>query len=255
MTEKVLENTPIHYYITDMKIDKAIIFVHPAFADHTCFDEQLNYFSDYRIITIDLIGHGKSLGKGSIEKTAEYIKQIMEAEKIAKINLVGVSLGAVLVQDFANKYPDLVSSLTCIGGYDINNFDEKLQKDNSSHQMKMMFKAMFSIKSFAKENKKISAYTKEAQEKFYQMNLRFKKSSFRYLAKLGNLINKHQIPKRDYPLLIGVGEHDNEMSKKASLMWHESEPRSEYIVFPNAGHIVNMDTPREFNEKVKNVLR
>ncbi len=45
------------------------------------------------------------------------------------------------------------------------------------------------------------------------------------------------------------------MSKKASLMWHEAEPRSEYIVFPNAGHIVNMDTPIEFNETLKKVLR
>lgn len=255
MTEKVLENTPIHYYINETKRDEAIIFVHPAFADHTCFDDQLDYFSDYRVITIDLIGHGKSLGKGSIEKTSDYIKQIMEVEKIEKLNLVGVSLGAVLIQDFANKYPDLVASLTCIGGYDINNFDEKLQKDNSGQQMKMMFKAMFSIKAFAKDNKKISAYTKEAQEKFYQMNLRFKKSSFRYLAKLGNLVNKNQTTKRDYPLLIGVGEHDNEMSKKASLMWHESEPSSKYIVFANAGHIVNMDTPQEFNETLKKVLR
>ncbi len=255
MIEKTLENTPIHYYINEAKTNKAIIFVHPAFADHTCFDDQLDYFGDYRVITIDLIGHGKSLGKGSIEKTSDYIKQIMGAEKIAKINLVGISIGAVLVQDFANKYPDLVASLTCIGGYDINNFDKNLQKDNSSHQMKMMFKAMFSIKAFANDNKKISAYTKEAQEKFYQMNLRFKKSSFRYLAKLGSLINKHQTTKRDYPLLIGVGEHDNEMSKRASLMWHESESSSEYIVFPNAGHIVNMDTPREFNEALKKVLR
>ena len=44
----------------------------------------------------------------------------METEKIEKINLVGVSIGAVLVQDFANKYPSKVSSLTCIGGYDNN---------------------------------------------------------------------------------------------------------------------------------------
>ena len=34
----------------------------------------------------------------------------------------------------------------------------------------MMLKAMFSIKAFAEDNKKIAAYTKEAQEKFYQMN-------------------------------------------------------------------------------------
>lgn len=255
MTEKILENTSIHYWINDTNAESAIIFIHPAFANHTCFDSQLDYFKDYRVVTIDLIGHGKSLGKGTIEDTAKYIKQIMETERIDKINLVGISIGAVLVQDFANKYSDMVSSLTCIGGYDINNFDKSLQKSNTKYQMLMMLKAMFSIKAFAKDNKKISAYTKEAQEKFYQMNLEFKKSSFRYLATLGNLINKYHTKKRTYPLLIGVGKYDNDMAKTAAVMWHESEPESEYIEFYGAGHIVNMDTPEQFNKELRKIIR
>ena len=217
MIEKKLENTAIHYWINDIKDGIAIIFIHPAFANHTCFDTQLDYFRDCRVITMDLIGHGKSIGKGTIGDTAIYINQIMETEKIDKINLVGVSIGAVLVQDFANKYPSKVSSLTCIGGYDNNNFDKSLQKGNTKHQMKMMLKAMFSIKAFAEDNKKISAYTNEAQEKFYQMNLGFKKSSFRYFATLHKLVNKYKTQKRDYPLLIGVGEYDNDMAKKHQL--------------------------------------
>ena len=134
MEEKVLKNTSIHYWINDVKVDNAIVFIHPAFGDHSCFDTQLDYFKNYRIITLDLIGHGKSIGKGKLEDTALYIKQIMEAENINKINLVGISIGAVLVQDFANKYPEMVSSLTCIGGYDINNFTQELQKDTGYGQ-------------------------------------------------------------------------------------------------------------------------
>lgn len=255
MKEKVLKNTSIHYWINDSKVNSAILFVHPAFGDHSCFDAQLDYFKDYKIITLDLIGHGKSLGKGKLEDTALYIKQIMQAENLARINLVGISIGAVLVQDFANKYPDKVSSLTCIGGYDINNFTKELQKDTGSEQKKMMFKALFSIKAFAEDNKKISAYTEEAQEKFYQMNLKFKKSSFRYLASLGKMINKYQSKKRNYPLLIGVGKYDNEMAKKASIIWHKSEAQSEYVEFDGAGHIVNMDTPEQFNKVLKKIIK
>ena len=255
MIEKKLENTAIHYWINDTKDGIAIIFIHPAFANHTCFDTQLDYFRDCRVITMDLIGHGKSIGKGTIGDTAIYINQIMEIEKIDKINLVGVSIGAVLAQDFANKYPSKVSSLACIGGYDNNNFDKSLQKGNTKQQMKMMLKAMFSIKAFAKDNKKISAYTNEAQEKFYQMNLGFKKSSFRYFATLHKLVNKYKTQKRDYPLLIGVGEYDNDMAKKASITWHKSEPDSEYMEFSGAGHIVNMDTPEQFNKVLKKVIR
>lgn len=255
MIEKILNGTPIHYFVNETESEAAIIFLHAAFGNHSCFDTQLDYFKNCKVITIDLIGHGKSIGKGKLEDTAEYISLIMNAEKISKINLVGVSLGAVLVQDFANKYPEKTASLTCIGGYDINNFDSELQSGNFKEQMKMMFRAFFSIKAFAEENKKISAYTEDAQKKFYQMNLQFKKSSFKYLASIGKMVNKQPTKPRSYPLLIGVGEYDCDSAKRASKMWHSSEPNSEYVEFPGAGHIVNMDTPEEFNKALETVLR
>ncbi len=255
MDEKVLKNKVIHYWIRGVENEKAILFLHPAFGDHTCFDSQLEYFKTFKVITLDLIGHGKSIGKGRIEDTAEDMIQILDSEGIDKVNLVGVSIGAVFAQDFANKYPNRVASLCCIGGYDINNFTKELQSDNDNQHLKMMFKAMFSIRSFAEDNKKMSAYTKDAQKRFYEMNLRFKKSSFRYLASLGKLINRYQTSRREYPLLIGVGEHDHEMAKKASLIWHHSEPESVYVEFSGAGHLVNMDTPDQFNEALMNMIR
>ena len=67
---------------------------------------------------------------------------------------MGISLGAVLAQDFANRYPEAVQSLACFGGYDINNFDVKMQRENGASQMLMMLKALFSVKWFARSNKK-----------------------------------------------------------------------------------------------------
>lgn len=184
-----------------------------------------------------------------------HFSSFVRTAKQPRNRTVGVSLGAVLVQDFANKYPEKTASLTCIGGYDINNFDSELQSGNFKEQMKMMFRAFFSIKAFAEENKKISAYTEDAQEKFYQMNLQFKKSSFKYLASIGKMVNKQPTQPRSYPLLIGVGEYDCDSAKRAAKMWHSSEPNSEYVEFSGAGHIVNMDTPEEFNKALETVLR
>lgn len=256
LIKKKLDNTSIYYWINDSDAETSILFLHPAFADHSCFDKQMKYFGNhFKVIALDLIGHGCSLGKGSITDTADNIAAIMKTEKIGKINLVGVSIGAVLVADFANQYPDQLASLCCIGGYDINHFKPELQKGNSSQQMKMMLRGFLSIRKFAEENKKISAYTPEAQEQFYNMNLHFKKSSFRYLAPLGSLINKHETQERSYPLLIGVGEHDNEMAIKASKQWAESEPTARFVIFSGAGHIVNMDTPDAFNKELESLLQ
>ena len=54
MEEKVLRNTSIHYWINGAKVDSAIVFIHPAFGDHSCFDAQLDYFKDYRITLVAL---------------------------------------------------------------------------------------------------------------------------------------------------------------------------------------------------------
>ncbi len=153
-----------------------------------------------------------------------------------------------MAQDFANKYPKSVKSLACFGGYDINHFDVTMQKENSASQMLMMFKALFSIKWFAKANKKISAYTQEAQNEFYDMNIQFPKKSFRYLASLGCMVNVHQTKPRMYPLLIGCGEFDIPMERRAVEMWKSAEPQAEVVIFEKAGHCVNMDVPQRFCE-------
>jgi pimeloyl-ACP methyl ester carboxylesterase len=249
---KELQNTPIYYYLSGNPDGECIIMVHPAFADHSAFDLQLAYFSkEYQVITLDLIGHGKSTNtkKGDgIDKTAEYVNQIMIAENISNAHFVGISIGGVLIQDFANKYPEKVASLCCIGTYDINNFDPSIQKENSKKQILMMLKALVSVKWFSKANKKISAATEPAQEAFYRMNVRFKKSSFRYLTTLSKLVNQFKTAERNYPLLIGCGQEDNPLAIKAAKMWSESEPNSSLVIFEYAGHLVNMDVPEKFNQ-------
>ncbi len=245
-----LDSSPIVYYVGGNNHKEWILFLHAAFVSHKMFQSQFAYFeSRYNILAVDIIGHGKSTEtkKGdSIEKMSAWISDILKAEKVDQVHIAGVSLGAVLAQDFANKYPKSVKSLACFGGYDINHFDVTMQKENSASQMLMMFKALFSIKWFAKANKKISAYTQEAQNEFYDMNIQFPKKSFRYLASLGCMVNVHQTKPRMYPLLIGCGEFDIPMERRAVEMWKSAEPQAEVVIFEKAGHCVNMDVPQRF---------
>lgn len=255
MKQHQLENSPIVYYISGKENAQWILFIHAAFVNHSMFRAQIDYFRDqYNVLTLDIIGHGKSINtqKGdSIDKMSAWIREILKKEEIEKIHIVGISLGAVLAQDFANQYPEAVQSLACFGGYDINNFDMKMQKENSAAQMLMMLKAIFSVKWFAKSNKKISAYTYQAQEDFYEMNIQFPKKSFMYLASLGSMVNVRQSKPRKYPLLIGCGQHDIPMERSAVEMWKKNEPECKVVIFQDAGHCVNMDVPLEFNKALE----
>ena len=170
MEERKLEKSPIVYYISGGEKREWILFLHAAFVDHNMFARQVEDFGgQYNILLLDIIGHGQSrkTKKGDgIEKMSVWIREILDAEKIEKIHLVGISLGAVLAQDFANYYPEYVSSLACFGGYNINNFDRGMQKENAGEQMRMMLRALVSVRWFAKENKKVSAYTKRRRTRF-----------------------------------------------------------------------------------------
>lgn len=255
MEEMRLANSPIVYCIDKSAGTDWVVFLHAAFVNHLMFEEQINYFAGkYNILAIDILGHGKSLDaqKGdSIEKMAEWINEIFVVHNIQKAHFVGVSLGSVFVQDFANHFADKVQSMACFGGYDINDFDMDKQKENTKAQMSMMMKAIFSIKAFANANKEISAYTEEGKEKFYNLNLQFKKKSFIYLSKLQNLVNKYPKSEREIPLLVGCGEFDIPMEIDIVTEWAKKSG-CEKVIVSGAGHCINLDKPQEFNSILEN---
>lgn len=256
MKECRLEHSPIVYYISGKEHEEWVLFLHAAFANHNMFQAQSDGLQDkYNILTLDIIGHGKSTDTkrgDSINQMSAWIHEILIKEDIQKMHVVGISLGAVLAQNFADRYPESVQSLACFGGYDIHNFPKQMQKENSSAQMRMMLKAMISVPWFAKANQKISAYTAQAQQQFYEMNVQFPKKSFMYLSSLSKLINVPQTHLRKYPLLVGCGAHDIPTELTAVKLWHKNESASKLIIFENAGHCVNMDVPRQFNTALVN---
>lgn len=254
-------SSSIHYFVSENNSTEtkgAILFIHPAFANHQAFDEQVSFFSNsYKVITMDLLGHGLSQGfktKEKIHDTRKHIKEILINENIPQIHLVGVSIGALLAQDFANKYPERIASLTSLGGYDINNYDSSIEKSQRKEQIGFMIKALFSIKLFSKSNAEITAYTEQAQKKFYQMNMMFRRRSFNYMTSLGKIMNQNKSIHK-FPILILYGEYDNDLAITLSQAWFLNSPGSKLISIKEAGHCANMDNPKRFNQVIMNFLQ
>ena len=99
-------NSPITYFVNRTGQAEWILFIHAAFVNHNMFKAQFEYFENkYNILAIDIIGHGQSTDtkKGdTIDKMSKWIFDILKTENIEKVHIAGVSLGAVLAQDFAN---------------------------------------------------------------------------------------------------------------------------------------------------------
>lgn len=250
---KVLVKTgyKIHYYVSGNPDGQTVVFLHPAFGDHRCFYKQLDFFNThYRIITVDLLGHGQSqVGKSSetIEQSSNHVFEILKQERRSKVHVVGVSMGAMIAQDFAQKHQEIAQSLTVLGGYNINKNNAEIAKAQRKEMGKWLFKMIFSMKAFRRYIASISVSDKLEQEKYYQFASGFTRKSFRAMSGLGKLVQERQQTRRLYPLLILVGENDLNMAVRFSENWHRDEPESKLKILAKAGHCANMDQANLFN--------
>jgi len=97
----------------------AIIFLHFSGANLMMWQRIIPYFQDhYRLILVDLRGHGKS-DKPEIgyhmDEMARDVVGIMQHLKLLRAHIVGSSLGAEVGLGIAANYPEKVISLVCEG--------------------------------------------------------------------------------------------------------------------------------------------
>lgn len=93
-----------------------IVFIHGALADHRAADRQLEAFSDaYTAIAYDVRGHGKTTNPHdasySIALLAEDLHAFTTTLGLDRPVLCGVSMGGMIAQVYASRYPDRLSSL------------------------------------------------------------------------------------------------------------------------------------------------
>jgi pimeloyl-ACP methyl ester carboxylesterase len=252
-----MDGYDVHYYVSGKENSDLIVFLHPAFSDHRAFDQQIDYFSkNYRVITIDLIGHGLSKANKSedkIDSSSKHIEKILAVEGFDKVHLVGVSMGSLIAQHYAINNPDKVQSLTALGGYDINKESEEVEKAQKSSNLSLIFRAIFSMNSFRKKTAEITCSTEHGRASFYQSASHYERKSFMVLQGLQNIIKDRDIKPR-YPILILTGEFDIDLAKKKAKEWHIETINSEYFMIEKAGHCANMDQPAKFNELLEQFI-
>jgi pimeloyl-ACP methyl ester carboxylesterase len=249
----------IHYFVSGKKNNDLIVFLHPAFSDHRAFDLQVDYFSkDYRVITIDFIGHGLSKSnksKDKIDVSTKHIERILEIEGFDKVHLVGVSMGSLIAQYYALQYPEKILSLTALGGYNINKGNKEVAKAQNSSNFGLVIRAMFSMKSFRKKTAEIACHSEDGQALFYETASLYERKSFMVMQGLQNVIKDRKDIKTDYPTLLLTGEFDIDLAKKMANEWNSETGNSEYVMIENAGHCANIDKPLDFNRLVDGFIQ
>ena len=98
--------------------EPALVFVHCWSCDRSYWTNQIDYFSEkYKVIAIDLAGHGES-GIGRVDWTIENygkdVKAVIDKEKLNNVILIGHSMGGPVVLAAAELLGNKVKALITI---------------------------------------------------------------------------------------------------------------------------------------------
>jgi pimeloyl-ACP methyl ester carboxylesterase len=110
------KNTQISYY--DSGKGTAVVLLHGFLENKTMWDAYVSVLSKRnRIITIDLLGHGKTESLGylqTMEENADVVHEVLSKLRIRKAILVGHSMGGYVALAFAELYPENMKGLVLL---------------------------------------------------------------------------------------------------------------------------------------------
>ena len=98
-----------------------MVFVHGWTCDSSSWAAQVPAFAKkYRVVTLDLPGHGQSGvpkdGKFSMDLFARAVEAVRAETKADTLVLVGHSMGAPVIRQYARLYPQHVAGLVAVDG-------------------------------------------------------------------------------------------------------------------------------------------
>jgi len=245
-------------YIGDEGNGFPLVLVHGFLGSSKMWEPQIDFFKDYyRVITPDLPGYGKSNKAklhNSIQSIANLLLDCLEEKKIDKFNLLGHSMGGMIVQEMAKSEGDKISKLVCYstgprgempGRFEtVNESREKLKKNGLENTARNIAKTWF-VKG---ENAKyfdlcIEAGKQTSIEAADNSLLAFK--NWNGVSTLKNIKNE---------TLIIWGAKDKSYNLEQVQTLEKNIANSKLIIFKDCAHNVHLEEPKQFNKTIRDFL-
>lgn len=211
---------------------------------------------------LDLRNHGKSFHSGEMthQVLAEDILNYMNAHGIEKAHLLGHSLGGKAVMTFAISYPEKVEKLI------VADISPKAYPPHHQGIIKALQSVDFdAVTSRQQVEEVLSQYISEKSViQFLTKNLYWtedKKLNWRFnlktLAEKYNdfVANAIKFGKFEGETLFMAGEKSNYILPQDEFLMRQQFPNYKLVSIANAGHWVQAENPKDFNEAVKEFLK
>jgi pimeloyl-ACP methyl ester carboxylesterase len=223
------------------------------------FRERLSDF--FRVIVIDLAGHGKSESLApvhSMEMQADVVFEVLKECKVRKCLMVGHSMGGYVTLAFAAKYPEMLKGICLFHSHPFPDSVEDRKNRNRTiklvEQDKFNFLASYisslfpqgSQRKFGKEIKKLVERAKEIPKEGIIAALE------------GMKIRKNQsalLRSVTVPVLFIIGLKDTKAPYTRLWKMVSLPKQSECLILRNVGHMGYIEAPEETLSMIKGFAR
>lgn len=252
------KQTKISY--TDIGKGSVIVLLHGFLENSTMWDCFIPLLTKKnRVLTIDLLGHGKSESRGyvhSMEDNADIVHAVLSELRIRKCTIIGHSMGGYVALAFAEFYPDYVKGLVLLNSTSRADSDEK--KHNRDRAIKAVkhnhtnFVRLSIANLFSEDNRIILA-----QEIEYVKTEALKTPLQGIVASLeGMKIRKDRevlLHFGSYPILLVLGKQDPVLKYDDAAEQIEGT-KVELVTF-NDGHMSTIENRDDLTSVLLNFLK
>lgn len=242
------KNLNVHY--KDEGNGNTLVFLHGFLEELSMWQEVENQLkSTYRIICIDLLGHGKTENMGYIhtmEDQADMVKYVLDSLHLEQYILVGHSMGGYVSLAYGEMYPETLNGICLMNSTALGDSKEKqINRERGINAIKLNHKIFIrmAIPSLFSENNR-SLFKKEIKIITEKALLMGKQGIIASLE--GMKIRKdrsHVLKSNDFPILMIIGKEDPALDYH-SLLKQSETGNVEKVVFPD-GHMSHIENKKE----------
>jgi len=162
------KNTRVHF--TSIGKGTAVVLLHGFLENSTMWNDiSKNISKKYRVICIDLLGHGKTENHGYIhtmEEQAKMVKAVLNHLRLRKYIFIGHSMGGYVALAFSKFFPSNIKGLCLMNSTTLPDSDEKkINRNRAIKAVKQNHKTFVKVAIpmlFSEGNRKI--FTSEIKQ-------------------------------------------------------------------------------------------
>ncbi len=258
MKNILYKNTNISF--TDSGKGKAIVLLHGFLENKKMWSEYVELFAqNYRVVTIDLLGHGKSDCLGyvhTMEDNANAVNAVLEDLNIEKAIIVGHSMGGYVGLAFAELYPEKIQKLVLLNSTSKEDSEER--KLNRTRAIKAVKQNYVSFVSLAIANLFSENNRTRLAEEIEKVKTEALKTPLQGIiaSQEGMKIRKDReelVRKNLFPILLILGKKDPVLNYEESLSQIE-DTTAELVSFED-GHMSQIENKEELKTVLLNFFQ